>query len=145
MIALDTNILVYAHREELPLHNEARASIEHLIANSQRFALPWPCIHEFFSVVTHPRRFRPPSTTQEAFDFLEALRRTNLSVWLSEGELHLDQLKSLAASSRIRGPQIHDTRIAALCLANGVRELWTADRDFTRYPTLKIRNPLIAT
>jgi len=56
----------------------------------------------------------------------------------------LDQLKSLAVSSRVSGPQIHDTRIAALCLAHGVRELWTADRDFTRYPSLKIRNPLIA-
>jgi predicted nucleic acid-binding protein len=94
--------------------------------------------------VTHPRRFHPPSTTRQAFDFLEALRQTGLSVWLSEGDLHLDQLKSLAVSSRVSGPQIHDTRIAALCLAHGVRELWTADRDFTRYPSLKIRNPLIA-
>jgi len=57
--------------------------------------------------------------------------------------LHLDQLKSLAVSSKVSGPQIHDTRIAALCLANGVRELWTADRDSTRYPSLKIRNPLL--
>lgn len=144
MIALDTNILVYAHREELPLHGEARECIELLVTNGQRFALPWPCVHEFFSVVTHPRRFTPPSTTRQAFDFLETLRRTDLAVWLSEGELHFDQLKSLATSSRISGPQIHDTRIAALCLANGVRELWTADRDFTRYPTLKIRNPLIS-
>ena len=144
MIALDTNILVYAHREELPLHAEARACIEQLVANGQRFALPWPCVHEFFSVVTHPRRFHPPSTTRQAFDFLEALRQTGLSVWLSEGALHLDQLKSLAVSSRVSGPQIHDMRIAALCLAHGVRELWTADRDFTRYPSLKIRNPLSA-
>jgi len=80
MIALDTNIRVYAHREELPLHAEARTCIEQLVATSQRFALPWPCVHEFFSVVTHPRRFRPPSTAQQAFDFLEALRRTRLSV-----------------------------------------------------------------
>lgn len=143
MIALDTNILVYAHREELPLHAEARACIEQLVAHGQRFALPWPCVHEFFSVVTHPRRFRPPSTTEQVFEFLEALDRTNLVVWLSEGELHLEQLKSLATSSRVIGPQIHDTRIAALCLANRVKELWTADRDFSRYPSLKTRNPLI--
>lgn len=143
MIALDTNVLVYAHREELPLHTAARACIEGLVANGQRFAIPWPCIHEFLSVVTHPRRFRPPSTTDQAFAFLKALRSTELSVWLSEGDLHLHQLESLVTSSRIQGPQIHDARIAALCLANGVRELWTADRDFTRYPTLKIRNPLI--
>ena len=144
MIALVTNILVYAHREELPSHAEARACIEQLVANGQRFALPWPCVHEFFSVVTHPRRFHPPSTTRQAFDFLEALRQTGLSVWLSEGDLHLDQLKSLAVSSRVSGPQIHDMRIAALCLAHGVRELWTADPDFPRCPSLKIRNPLIA-
>jgi len=143
MIALDTNILVYAHREEFPLHAEARSCIEQLVATGQRFAIPWPCAHEFFSVVTHPRRFRPPSTADQAFAFLNTLASTDLSVWLSEGELHLRQLESLVASSRIQGPQIHDARIAALCLANGIRELWTADRDFTRYPALKIRNPLI--
>jgi predicted nucleic acid-binding protein len=39
---------------------------------------------------------------------------------------------------------VHDARIAALCLQHGVRELWSADRDFNRFPALRTRNPLVA-
>jgi hypothetical protein len=43
----------------------------------------------------------------------------------------------------ITGPAVHDARVAALCLAHGVRELWTADRDFSRFPRLRAVNPLL--
>lgn len=143
MIAIDTNILIYAHREECPLHEPARACLESLVAARQRFAIAWPCAHEFVGVVTHPRKFRPPSTLEQAFAFLESLRDTGLCEWLSEGELHFGQLRELTEASHVQGSQIHDARIAALCLAHGVRELWTADRDFMRYPSLRARNPLV--
>ena len=45
-------------------------------------------------------------------------------------------------AGRIAGPRVHDARVAALCLAHGVRELWTADRDFSRFPGLATSNPL---
>jgi predicted nucleic acid-binding protein len=51
-------------------------------------------------------------------------------------------LRALLAAGRIAGARVHDTRIAALCLAHGVRELWTADRDFSRFPALVTVNPL---
>jgi uncharacterized protein len=43
----------------------------------------------------------------------------------------------------IAGPQVHDARLGALCRLHGVRKLWTADRDFGRFPGLTIRNPLV--
>jgi predicted nucleic acid-binding protein len=43
----------------------------------------------------------------------------------------------------VTGPLVQDARIAALCLQHGVRELWTADRDFSRFPALGVRNPLV--
>ena len=52
-------------------------------------------------------------------------------------------LADLLADGKIVGPSVHDARIAALCLAHGVRELWTADRDFSRYPALRTINPLV--
>jgi uncharacterized protein len=52
-------------------------------------------------------------------------------------------LKEIATQGQIRGGQIHDARIAAICLQHGVSELWTADRDFSRFPQLKTRNPLV--
>jgi hypothetical protein len=38
---------------------------------------------------------------------------------------------------------VHDVRIAALCVVNGVSELLAADRNFGRFNELKTRNPLI--
>jgi predicted nucleic acid-binding protein len=63
---------------------------------------------------------------------------------LGEGPDHLAVLSGLMSSGVVRGTQVHDARIAAICLAHGVRELWTADRDFTYFPPLKTRNPLVS-
>jgi len=46
-------------------------------------------------------------------------------------------------AGQIVGPRVHGARIAALCLQHGVRELWTADRDFSRFPQVKTLNPLL--
>ena len=62
---------------------------------------------------------------------------------LTESGSHWGTLVPLLTSARIRGPMVHDARIAALCLQHGVRELWTADRDFSRFRDITVRNPLI--
>jgi predicted nucleic acid-binding protein len=62
---------------------------------------------------------------------------------LSEGSTHWETLSRLLTAGKIAGPAVHDARIAAICLAHGVSELWTADRDFSRFPELTARNPLI--
>ena len=62
---------------------------------------------------------------------------------LGESAGHLDRLEELVLAAKAAGPMVHDTRIAALCLSHGVRQLWSADRDFSRFPALKIKNPLV--
>ncbi len=57
---------------------------------------------------------------------------------------HLDVLDGLCTAGRVGGPTIHDARIAALCSEHGVRELWSADRDLSRFPALRVINPLVA-
>ena len=64
---------------------------------------------------------------------------------LSESPGYFEKLRNLAVAAKLSGPRIHDARIAALCLHHGVRELWTADRDFSVFPQLKTRNPLVKT
>ena len=66
MIALDTNILVYARREETSHHARAREILKQLAEGEQPWALPWPCIYEFIRVVTHPRVFDPPTDLESA-------------------------------------------------------------------------------
>lgn len=143
MIALDTNVLVAAHRSDSPFHRAAADRVRELAEGSVPWGLPWPCLHEFFSVVTHPRIFDPPTTTSQAIGQLDAWLESPSAVPLSEGGGYWPQLRGLLADGKITGPGVHDGRIAALCLAHGVRELWTADRDFSRFPRLRAVNPLV--
>ena len=62
---------------------------------------------------------------------------------LAETEGYFATLSGLITGAKVTGPRIHDTRIAALCLHHAVRELWTADRDFSMFPSLRVRNPLV--
>ncbi len=107
------------------------------------WAIPWPCIHEFIGVVTHPRVFSPASTLAEAFAQIDAWRKSPGLVLISETADHWPFLKELASAARIAGPAIHDARIAAICEQHGVIRLLSADRDFSRFPALRVSNPLI--
>lgn len=143
MIAIDTNILVFAHREDAPWHHAAYSGIAGLAHGNAPWAIPWPCIHEFLSVVTHPRLYSPPTPLAAALDQVTAWMEAPTLMLLTELEGYWRLLSKILESGRVVGAQIHDARIAALCLLHGVAELWTADRDFTRFPALKVRNPLI--
>lgn len=143
MIAVDTNLLVYAHREDSAFHAAAKAVVEALRHQPAPWAVPWPCIHEFIAIVTHPNIYRPPSGLQEAFGFLEALLASPQLELLAESPGYFDKVRALAIAAKLRGPRIHDARIAAICLHHGVSELWSADRDFSLFPPLKVRNPLV--
>jgi toxin-antitoxin system PIN domain toxin len=143
VIAVDTNLLVYAHRAEMPLHAPALATLESLCAAPAAWAIPWPCAHEYVAVVTHPRIFRTPTPLAAALAHLRALITLPQVVTLAERDGYLDRLHDAATKARVQGGAIHDARIAALCALHGVAELWSADRDFTRYPALRARNPLV--
>ncbi len=144
MIAVDTNILVYAHREDSPFHEKAFACISELAEGRASWAIPWPCVHEFFSIATHPKIYNPPSPIQSAADQIKAWFESPTLILLSESMGYWAMLEPIISSSQISGPMIHDARIAALCLQNGVTKLLTADRDFGRFNELKTHNPLIS-
>lgn len=143
MIAIDTNLLVYAHRRESTFHDQARQAVATLAASGSAWAIPWPCLHEFYGVVTNFRAFKPPSTLAEASAQISAWLASPSLVMLHEGVNHWMSLQSLLRAGKVVGGQVHDARIAAICLEHGVRELWSADRDFNRFPSLTVRNPLI--
>lgn len=144
MIAVDTNVLVAAHRVDTPAHEVAAQVLRSLAEGTATWGLPWPVVSEFFSVVTHPRIFRFPTTTGQAVAQLDAWLASPAVRLLTEVSSTWDTLRELLNSGVVRGPQVHDARIAAICLDSGVRELLTADRDFSRFPALRTRNPLVS-
>ena len=143
MIAVDTNLLVYGHREESPWHQAASLRIRELAEGRAAWALPWPCLHEFFAIVTHPRIYNPPTPVGKAIDQVDAWLESPSVVVLSESEGYWPTLRASIQAGRIVGPQVHDARVAALCQHHGVKELWTADRDFSRFRNVRTRNPLV--
>ena len=144
MIAVDTNILVYAHRQDSPFYTIALRRITEIAEGPARWAIPWPCLHEFLTVVTHPRIFARPTPAGQAIEQLNDWLNSPTVVLLAESETHWETLRRLLEHGRIAGPLVHDAKIAAICVQHGVRELWSADRDFSRFPQLAVVNPLIA-
>jgi uncharacterized protein len=145
MIAVDTNILVYAHRRDAEFHSAAAHCMKVLAEGRCAWAIPWPCLHEFFAITTHPKIYNPPSTGSEAIAQIDAWLASPALTTLSEPADYWDQLKTSLTNGKVIGPLVHDARIAALCAAHGARELWSSDRDFGRFGSaLVVRNPLVA-
>ena len=144
MIAVDANVLVYARREEAPFHDQARRLLADLAEGDSPWALPWPCVYEFLRVVTHPRLFRPPSELTRALDDLDHLLDSPSLSMLGEGPGHRGHLRRMVESGDARGNLAHDAHIAALLREHGVREFWTTDKDFHRFPGIGVRNPFRA-
>lgn len=143
MIAVDTNILVYAHREDSEWHEAAERAVRRLAEGATAWAIPWPCVHEFLAIVTHPRIFRMPTPVAAALDQVDAWFESPALVTLAEDDDYWTTLRALVAEARVDGPRVHDARVAAICLRHGVGELWTTDRDFSLFPSLRLRNPLL--
>ena len=144
MIAVDTNVLVYAHRRDSEFHAAAATHLRELAEAGSAWAIPWPCLHEFFAISTHPRIYDPPSTPHQAIDQMDAWLASPTLSLLGETVGYWDRLKVLLAAGKVAGPLVHDARIIALCATHGVRELWSADRDFGRFgSSVSVRNPLV--
>ncbi len=142
MIAVDTNILVYAHREDATFHEAAAKCLTGLAESRTPWSIPWPCLHEFLAIVTHPHIYDPPTPLALAIEQVEAWLESPTLVLLSETEQHWPDLKAVIGASQATGPRLHDARIAALCQQHGVRQLWSLDRDFGRFAALTVVNPL---
>jgi len=142
VIALDTNLLVHAHRRDAAFHSKASQAIRTLAESPVPWAVCLHCFVEFYGIVTHPELWRSPSTPEQAIDQIDAWKESPSLRILCDSPGLLEKLAELSVGARIHGGMVHDARIAAACLVAGVRELWTVDRDFSRFPALKTRNPL---
>jgi toxin-antitoxin system PIN domain toxin len=141
VIAVDANLLVYASDRNAPEHARAGAAMRWLVGQPA-WGLPWIVVGEFYAVVTDPRRWRQPRS-EAAIEAIDAWLATPGVQLIGEPPGHWPTLRALLSSARPLGRAVHDARLVAVCVAAGVAELWSADRDFGRYPELRVRNPLV--
>lgn len=144
MIAVDTNILVYAHRADSPWHAAARRCLDVVGLAPDAWCIPWPCIHEFLGVVTNVRIYSPSTPVARALEQVAAWLEAPNLVIIAESDGYWPVLRSTLEGAGVSGPRVHDARVAAICRFHGVTEIWTADRDFGRFPGVAVRNPLVA-
>lgn len=143
MLAVDTNILVYAHRRETTEYPAALEVVRGLADGGRPWAIPWPCLYEFFGVVTNTRIWRDSASTS-------AQAWSQIETWLGSPTLRLlcetpgfeTVLSRFLTLPRVRGAVVHDARVAAVCVVHGVEALLTRDRDFSLFSELRTRNPL---
>lgn len=140
MIAVDTNVLIYADRAELPLHREALAAIRRLAEGDEAWALPVFCVGEFVRVVSHPRLFDPPTPSAEAVESIEALFESPSLRVLYPGNRYWPLFGKLIRQAGARGNLVFDVQIAALCLEHGAGTILSEDRDFTRFAGMTVKS-----
>lgn len=146
LIAVDTNILVYSHRTEGHWHKSASECVRSLAEGTEPWAILWPSLYGFLVTVTNPLVFKTPTPYDRAVAQVDAWLESPSLVVLTEGRggrVYWAELSHQLLASRATGQAVNHARVAALCLHHGVTELWSAHRDYSAFPGLKIRNPLI--
>ena len=143
MIAVDTNLLVYAHRPETSAHGAAAGLVRTLAEGSDVWAIPWPCCYEFLSVVTNPRIWGGNATPQQrAWSQLNAWTASPSNRLIGETDDFLAILSGFVQRPRVHGAVVHDARVAAICVAHGIEALFTRDREFALFPELRTCGPI---
>ena len=142
MIAVDTNLLLYAHRASAAEHRLARATLEHLAGAGTGWCITQPSIAEFWAVATHPAAAGRPSSAGEARAFLHRLLTDAGAQLCLPGPGFADRLLAAATQLKINGPHIFDLQIAVIALEHGATEIWTHDRNFVSVPGLPVHDPL---
>ena len=142
MIAVDTNVLVYAHRRESGLGNAAYGYVKELAEGEASWAIPWPCCYEFLSVVTNRRIWKDSASTQDqAWRQLAAWTSSPSMAFIGETDDFAAILERFVRRPHVVGGVVHDARIAAICVAHGVDELVSRDRDFSLFRELPLNDP----
>ncbi|MCI0521683.1 MAG: PIN domain-containing protein [Chloroflexi bacterium] len=141
MILVDANLLLYAYNLDAPQNTAARSWLESVLSGRESVAFSWPTILAFLRITTHPRVFPHPYTMAEATSVIRGWLARRAAVILASGPDHWAVLERMLLEGQVRGAVVMDAHLAALAIEHGAT-LYSTDRDFTRFPGLRLVNPL---
>ena len=141
MIAVDTNILVYAHRSDAPNHTAMKKWLEAVLGGNEAFGVSDLVLSGFLRIVTHPSIFLPPSTMKAALEFCSQVRGQQHCMPISPGPRHWEIFTGLCKDAGVKGNLVPDAYLAALAIESG-SEWISTDRDYSRFAKLRWRHPL---
>ena len=141
MIVVDANLLIYSYDTESPHHKKSRAWVEKIFSDIEPVGLSWQTVSAFLRVITNRRLPGSRLTVEQAIEIVEAwLEQPNIRIIVA-GDDHWSVLKRMIMEGRATGPLVSDAELVALTVEYGA-VLYTADRDFARFPGLRWKNPL---
>jgi len=141
MMLMDVNVLVYAHREDAKDHQAYRDWLESVINSNIAYGFSELVLSGFIRVVTHPKVFENPSSTEVAIAFTQQIRSAGHAVCLAPGKSHWDLFLKCVQSISAQGNDIPDAYHAALALEWDC-DWVTTDKGFRRFKGLRVRHPL---
>ena len=141
MIAIDTNILVAAHRGDASRHGEALGAVNRLVTSKRPWGLPVFCVGEFIRVVTHQRVWPTPTPTERAIEALRRLMDVPTCRLLAPGTGYFELLSESLLQGDARGNIVFDAQIVAVCLDQGASKILSLDRDFDRFRGIERIDP----
>jgi uncharacterized protein len=145
VIAVDTNVFVYAADADSPFHMPCRDWLERQRARPDAWYTTWPILYEFLRVTTHPRVMRRPWGASAAWEFVTALLASPGIGVLVATQRHADVAgEVLSELPHLAGNLIHDAHTAILMREHGIARICTRDTDFNRFPFLEVIDPLQA-
>jgi len=141
VIVLDANILLYAYDSDSDRHARARAWVEQTFSGACPVGLPWQTVTAFVRIVTNPRLSGKRFTPADVIEIVDQwVNQPNLRL-LAPGDHHWSFLRQMILDGQARGPLVTDAQLAAITIEYG-GVLHTTDRDFSRFPGLRWKNPI---
>lgn len=142
MVALDTSLLAYAVNRYAPEHRRAAEVLEDLANGEVPWAIPWPVLHEFLGLVTHPHAVARPLRPEDARAFVEGLLGSPSLRMLAPTDRHAAVLAETLAGLPAEPGAAAGLATAVVLREHGVRELLSADRGMRRFGFLTVRDPV---
>ena len=140
MLAVDTNVLVYAADADSQFHTACRDRLER---QRERPHTTWASLYEFLRVTTHARVMRRPWSASAAWNFVAALLASPGLAVLVPTERHADVAEEVILElPHLAGNLLHDAHTAILMREHGIGRICTRDTDFNQFPFLEVIAPL---
>jgi toxin-antitoxin system PIN domain toxin len=138
---VDANLLLYASDEGSPFHARAFRFLDELARGTTLVYLFWPTVLAYLRIATHPSIFASPLSTAAALGNVEGLLRLPHVQTTGERDRFWTTFQGIATDASVSGNLVSDAQLVALMLENGVRTIWTNDRDFRRFDGIEARDP----
>lgn len=138
---LDTNVLLHASDESSSFHGPAIELLETLASGPDLVYLFWPVALGYLRISTHPAIFQKPLSPAEAKGNVDDfVSRPHVRTG-GEADDFWDIYQDVASKVQVRGNLVPDAHIVALMRQHGVSTIWSHDRDFRKFPGIRVRDP----